>query len=112
MQEYQAGNPVPPPEQAVRMKLKGVAQTPREWLEGYYKRLNPVFGAVPPPPPPAPANPMAKPAPKTPTIPKPAPARRAKWQNEQAERQDMLRRMEEAAKADEAQFRKTGIWPT
>jgi len=112
MQEFQAGNPIPTPEQAVRMRLNGIQQTPREWIEDWYKRSTPVFGS-PAAPTPAPApNPQAKPAPKTVTVPKPAPARRAKWQNDQAERMDMIRRMAEAARADEQEFRRTGRYPT
>ncbi len=107
-QEYRDTGAAPTPEQASRMKLRGVNETPREWLERFYKRTAPVFGApvAPPaaaaPPPPAPKLP----APKTAPVPKPAPARREKWATDQAWRQDAARRMEEAFAEEEREKRR------
>lgn len=107
-QNYDGAN-VPSPEQAIRMKSQNASESPYEYIERVYKRAKGVFEEQPATPAPAteaakPAT--AKPAPKTPTIPKPAPAPRGKFDTKRAGMADAIRRFEQAVKMDEAEDRR------
>lgn len=101
-EENYDGSGVPAPEQAVKMKLRGSGESPREYIERVYRTAKGILEQ----PPPAPATPpvVAKPAPKTPTVPKPKPAGR--MDTPRAWKDDAIRRFEDAARADLAEERR------